>query len=73
MSLRSEQYNAMIRTREFLRDLMDPAITKRVPKEIRERAYRCIRHYPHCDSNGIPRFSIDPYGPDEPPVRSAAD
>ena len=31
---------------EFLRALSDPHITKRIPKEIRQRARGILRHYP---------------------------
>jgi hypothetical protein len=30
----------------FLRSLLDPKKTPRVPKEIRRLAYNCLRHYP---------------------------
>ena len=42
----SERRSAVNRTREFLVDLMNPKKTPRVPKEIRENAYRCLKHYP---------------------------
>lgn len=46
MTLPYERYNAIKRTEEFLKDLMDPKATPRVPKEIRKKAYYCLRHYP---------------------------
>ena len=46
MTLPYERYNAVIRTEEFLKDLMDPKKTPRVPKEVRDQAYYCLRHYP---------------------------
>jgi len=46
MTLPYERYNAIKRTEEFLKDLMDPKATPRVPKEIRKQAYYCLRHYP---------------------------
>jgi len=46
MTLPNERYNAIKRTEEFLKDLMDPKKTPRVPKEIRHQAYYCLRHYP---------------------------
>ena len=46
MTLPCERYNSIKRTETFLRDLMDPKKTPRVPKEIRKEAYRCLRHYP---------------------------
>ena len=47
MTLPVERKNAVIRTEQFLKDLMDPKKTPRVPKEIRKQAYRCLKHYPH--------------------------
>jgi hypothetical protein len=46
MTLPCERYNAVKRTEEFLKDLMDPKKTPRVPKKVREQAYYCLRHYP---------------------------
>ena len=46
MTMPSERRNAVNRTREFLGDLMNPKKTPRVSKEIRENAYRCLKHYP---------------------------
>lgn len=46
MTLPDERYYSLIKTRDFLRDLLDPKKTPRVPKEIRRRAGSCLRHYP---------------------------
>jgi len=46
MTMPNERYNAIKRTENFLKDLMDPKATPRVPKEIRKQAYYCLRHYP---------------------------
>ena len=46
MTLPIERYNAIKRTEEFLKELMDPKKTPRVPKRIRREAYYCLRHYP---------------------------
>ena len=46
MTLPCERYNAIKRTEQFLKDLMDPKATPRVPKRIRREAYYCLRHYP---------------------------
>jgi hypothetical protein len=46
MSTFEEQQYALIRTKEFLFDLLDPKKTPKVPKHIRERASRCAKHYP---------------------------
>ena len=47
MTMPSERYNAIKRTEDFLKDLLDPKKTPRVPKNIRRQAYYCLRHYPH--------------------------
>lgn len=46
MTMPNERRFAVVRTEQFLKDLMDPKKTPRVPKAIREEAYRCLRHYP---------------------------
>ena len=46
MTMPNERRNAVDRTRIFLLDLMDSKKTPRVPKEIRKRAYSCLKHYP---------------------------
>lgn len=46
MTLPHERTYSIERTRNFLRDLLDPKKTPKVPKVIREKAYRCLRHFP---------------------------
>ena len=46
MTLPIERKWAIDNTRLFLRDLMDPKKTPRVPSAIRKEASRCLRHYP---------------------------
>lgn len=46
MTLPYERKSAVLRTEQFLKDLLDPKKTPRVPKAIREQAYRCLKHYP---------------------------
>jgi hypothetical protein len=46
MTLPNERRNAVLRTEEFLKDLLNPKKTPKVPKEIREEAAYCLRHYP---------------------------
>lgn len=46
MTVPSERYRAVKNTQDFLRDLLDPKKTPKVPKYIRTRAYWCLRHYP---------------------------
>lgn len=45
MSLPTERYRAVIKARNFLRDLLNPKATPRVPKAIRREAYRVLKHY----------------------------
>jgi hypothetical protein len=46
MTLPDERFRSIQRTEEFLQDLMNPQKTPRIPKEIRESARWCLRHYP---------------------------
>lgn len=47
MTLPDERYRAVLYAEEFLRAISDPSITKRVPKELRQRARGILRHYPN--------------------------
>ena len=53
MTVQSEKFRALQMTREFLRELLDPKKTPKVRREIRERAYRCLRHFPWDMDIGI--------------------
>jgi len=46
MTVPVERTNAVIRTRNFLLDLLDPKKTPRVPRLIRQDAKNLLRHYP---------------------------
>ena len=46
MTLPHEEYQSLVAVKNFLYDLMNPAHTKNVPSEIRERASRLIKHFP---------------------------
>jgi len=46
MTLPDERFRSIQRTEEFLQDLLNPQKTPRIPKEIREQARWCLRHYP---------------------------
>jgi len=46
MSLPDEKYRSINNAREFLRSLLDPKKTPRVPKKIRKEAYYALRHFP---------------------------
>ena len=66
MSLRYEQYNAIKMTRELLVSLLYPKETPGVPKQIRLRAGRCLRHFPFLRESGQPMWSQDEFTKDEP-------
>lgn len=46
MTLPNEEYQSLVAVKNFLYDLMNPAHTKDVPSEIRDRARRLIKHFP---------------------------
>ncbi len=46
MTLPDERYRSIKWTKQFLHDLLDPKKTPRIPKEIRQQAYSCLRHFP---------------------------
>lgn len=58
MSLRYEQYRALISTRKFLTELM---LGKGHAKDDKERARECLRHFPVLLKTGEPWFSNDPF------------
>jgi len=46
MTMPDERFRAVQYAREFMRDLLDPKKTPKVPKAIRRRALSVLRHYP---------------------------
>ena len=46
MTMPIERSRAVINTRQFLVDLMNPDKTPKVPNAVRKEAYRCLKHYP---------------------------
>jgi hypothetical protein len=46
MTLPDERTRAVTKTRAFLRALLRPDLTPKVPRWIRDEAYACLRHYP---------------------------
>ena len=46
MTLPIERTNAVLNVERFLMDLRDPKKYPRVPKAVREKASRLLRHYP---------------------------
>jgi hypothetical protein len=69
MSLRREQYWALRKTQDFLRDLLFVETRPKKVSELKERAYRCLKHFPCLDDDGKPMFSRDGFGPDDPPLK----
>ena len=61
MSLKYEQYNSLVKTQKFLRDLLFTDTRPKKVSELKERAYRCLRHFPHLKENGEPMFSGDDF------------
>lgn len=45
MTLPDERYRAINAAREFLRSLLDPKATPRVPKAVRQEAYYRLKHF----------------------------
>jgi len=46
MTVPDERSRALVYTRAFLKDLLNPAITPRVPQDVRDTARWLLRHYP---------------------------
>jgi hypothetical protein len=46
VSTTQEEARALESARRLLIELLDPRATPRVPKSVRLRAYRVLRHYP---------------------------
>jgi hypothetical protein len=46
MTLPSERFAAIAKTRHFLAALLDAKRTPSVPKPIRDEASRCLKHFP---------------------------
>lgn len=61
MSLRFEQYHSLLKTRDFLRDLLDPKRAPKTRKEMKSRVSGCLRHFPFLEKNGKPMFSNDKF------------
>lgn len=63
MSLRFEQRRALLRSRELLRDCLDPKLRPKTVKELRQRASSALRHFPFLDERGEPMWSQDDFEP----------
>lgn len=61
MTLPDERSRAIIRTEQFLNDIVARNF-KRVPKEVREEAIHCLRHFPfRFEVNQIPTKNAKQY------------
>lgn len=47
MTMPFERTNAVMRTEQFLVDLLDPKKTPRIPRDIRRAAGSLLKHYPN--------------------------
>ena len=65
VSLRYEQYRALMMTREFLRDLLTVERYPKNKREMRERVSQCLRHYPYLYESGQPIWSQDDFTEDQ--------
>ena len=50
VTTRGDELRTVAQVREFLRELLDPKTTPKVPATIRERARRLLRNYPYTSS-----------------------
>ena len=67
MTLPYERFRAVEEAKEFLTDLLDPKLTPRVPKHIREQAYFLLRHYPRkYDMDMVATKCPDVFETDDP-------
>jgi len=46
MTLPHEEALAIAKVRQFMYELLDPKVTPKVPRAIRQRARRIMKHYP---------------------------
>lgn len=46
MTIPRERFQSIENAREFLRSLLDPKQTPKVPKAIRRQAYYVLKHFP---------------------------
>ena len=67
MSLKYEQYHALVSTRNFLSDLLSVDEYPKTKKEMRQRVSRCLKHFPPLDETGAPMFSLDEFP--TPPIK----
>jgi hypothetical protein len=59
MSLKSEQYIALKRSKELLLNLLDSKKRPKKVSDLRKEVFRCLRHFPPLEEDGKPMFSKD--------------
>jgi hypothetical protein len=63
MSLPSEKTRAVLYTKDFLYSLLDPKKTPKVPKYVRDEAFRLSKHYPNSiDLQNAAKAAPDTFG-----------
>lgn len=63
MTMPDERTRAITSARKFLRDLLDPKKTPRVPRYIRDQAHRVLRHFPgDYDIHKVAKSNPDVFG-----------
>lgn len=70
MSLAHEQRRSLLLTRRLLCDLMHHSTRPKRVSELRDRASRCLKHFPPLGDDGWPLFSQDVW-PDSKPAPHA--
>ena len=60
MTLPDERTRAVLAVLSFLYDLIDPTETPKVPRKIREKASRLVKHYPHWHDMIDPAQAFEP-------------
>jgi hypothetical protein len=64
MSLRLEQYNALKKTRAFLRSLYEVKMKSLTKRWLMKEASSCLHHFPPLWNNGQPIWSRDEFTED---------
>ena len=65
MSLRYEQYWSLLKTKTLLQELLTVDKYPKTKREMRDRVYSCLRHFPPLLKSGEPMWSRDPFTKDE--------
>ncbi len=63
MTIPQERSWAIRNARRFLRSLLDPKATPKVPKSVRKEAYYCLKHFPSdYDMDKVAKAIPDTWG-----------